>query len=396
MEFVLGAPLHKIQQNNYSYGDVRTLYTRPINKVTPKKKKVKKKVNIFQKLLRLGVLSLFAYYAIPYHYFNFLEPNFINPVKNSNIKADMAIFVDPHLNYINNTELFGKKLYVSTPERSKVLNSIVTSGTLNKTSQELNALFKNYPNMTPHVFVWEYSSGKSFEYDADSLVPAASIIKLPILFELFRKIDRSKADGSLTTTLDKQLFYDDKYRTEGSGRLQFSQLNRYLSIDYLAKIMITQSDNSSTNMLLEEIGGINGFNSIMRSFGLNKIHAGNWLPDYEGTNQVSARELSSLIYNIDNPDYLSKSSSLTIKEYMANVENRSLLASGIPKDAIIIHKTGDIGKMLGDAGIVYTQSGKKYIVSILVERPHNNYGARDLIQKASAIIYNNINSGIDI
>ena len=52
--------------------------------------------------------------------------------------------------------------------------------------------------------------------------------------------------------------------------------------------------------------------------------------------------------------------------------------------------------MLGDAGIVYAQNGRKYIVVILVERPHNDYSARDLIQEASKIIYKNINSGVDI
>ena len=89
-------------------------------------------------------------------------------------------------------------------------------------------------------------------------------------------------------------------------------------------------------------------------------------------------------------------SKITIKEYMANVENRRLLQAGLPPEAILIHKTGDIGKMLGDAGVVYAQNGRKYIVVILVKRPHNDYSARDMIQEASRIIYKNINSGIDV
>ena len=173
-------------------------------------------------------------------------------------------------------------------------------------------------------------------------------------------------------------------------------LNRKLSVDYLAKIMITQSDNSATNMLIEEAGGMAAINSSMRSLGLDEIKLQNRLPDLEGTNKITARQIATLLYNLDNPRFLSQKSKITIKEYMANVENRRLLQAGLPPEAILIHKTGDIGKMLGDAGVVYAQNGRKYIVVILVKRPHNDYSARDMIQEASRIIYKNINSGINV
>ena len=57
---------------------------------------------------------------------------------------------------------------------------------------------------------------------------------------------------------------------------------------------------------------------------------------------------------------------------------------------MVLHKTGDVGTMLGDSGIVYTTNGKKYIVTILVKRPFNHYGAKTLIQDASLIIYDDI------
>ena len=58
---------------------------------------------------------------------------------------------------------------------------------------------------------------------------------------------------------------------------------------------------------------------------------------------------------------------------------------------MILHKTGNIGEMLGDSGIVYTSSGKKYLVTILVKRPKNNLNARNLVQDASLITYNDLN-----
>ena len=73
---------------------------------------------------------------------------------------------------------------------------------------------------------------------------------------------------------------------------------------------------------------------------------------------------------------------------MSNVKNTSLIKAGLPDNVPFIHKTGDIGTMLGDAGIVYLPSGQRYVVVILALRPHNHINGRLYIQEASKIIYN--------
>ena len=73
---------------------------------------------------------------------------------------------------------------------------------------------------------------------------------------------------------------------------------------------------------------------------------------------------------------------------MGHVKNSRLLQAGISPDAKIYHKTGDIGHTLGDAGIVETPDGHKYIVSILVKRPYNHYAGKEFTVRASSLIYN--------
>ena len=46
--------------------------------------------------------------------------------------------------------------------------------------------------------------------------------------------------------------------------------------------------------------------------------------------------------------------------------------------------------MLGDAGIVYTPNGKRYIVVIFAKRPHNSPAGKEFIVRASEIIYNSM------
>ena len=73
---------------------------------------------------------------------------------------------------------------------------------------------------------------------------------------------------------------------------------------------------------------------------------------------------------------------------MGHVHNNRLIQAGLGDGTVFMHKTGDIGKMLGDAGIVFTPNGKKYIIVILANRPHNSVLGKEFIVKTSETVYN--------
>ena len=141
---------------------------------------------------------------------------------------------------------------------------------------------------------------------------------------------------------------------------------------------------------MARLGSMTDINSGIREWGLKHTYVQTWLPDLGGTNHSTARDMAQILYNIDNPKFLSTSSREKIFDYMGHVHNNRLIAAGIPSNATFLHKTGDIGKMLGDAGIVFAPNGKKYIVVIFANRPHNSPLGKEFIVKASEIIYNNM------
>jgi beta-lactamase class A len=73
---------------------------------------------------------------------------------------------------------------------------------------------------------------------------------------------------------------------------------------------------------------------------------------------------------------------------MERTKTRTLLPQGLPPGAKISHKTGDIGSMVGDTGIITEVGGGKYIIAIQVQRPHNDRRANELVRKLSGITYN--------
>lgn len=389
------AETYNIPGGVYTYPNIRSPQSRPNIQERPvANRRPKTKINPLLLLIKgivwLLFLSVLVYYVFPYNFVTYFEPMLLNRVLNKNITFDTKRYVHPTLKYFSNTNLEGERIFTPLRHSQKQMVSLTPSSRMHSLENELIALAAKYPKIEPSVYVWDYTNSRSAEINADKLFPSASIIKLPILIELFRKSESLKAAGYGSIDLNSKLLFDELHRTSGSGYLQYNKAGGYYTIDYLAKIMIQSSDNSATNMLLEEIGGMDALNAAARKWGLPSTKMSNWLPDLKGTNTISAADMATLLYNIDNPKFLNEHSRYMIKKYMSNVHNNTLLHAGLPKEAEIMHKTGDIGTMLGDAGIIYAPHGKKYIAVILTKRPFNDYSARDFIQKASALIYKGV------
>ena len=68
-----------------------------------------------------------------------------------------------------------------------------------------------------------------------------------------------------------------------------------------------------------------------------------------------------------------------------------MLPKGLGLGATIAHKTGTIGSLLADVGLVDMPTGKRYIVAVMVKRPHNDASAEELIRKISRTAYDYFN-----
>lgn len=356
----------------------------------PKRRAVRPKQsgNFFLNLIRLTIAVLIGVYVLPVAYNSVTRPIFIAPFFEKPLKVDYYENYKPTAAYLNNNYFMGRLSLEAPNTKKPLMEKLYTSSSMAKLENKLRGLMTGYKQISPSIFVWDYDTGKYVNINADKAFPVASIIKIPVLIELFRTIDSNE-----DVTLSNMLTLENHNRASGSGSLQSKKTDSMYTMDYLAQIMMQESDNSATNMLLEKIGGKVALNRATRSWGLQSTYIENWLPDLEGENISTAKEISTMLYNIDNSSFLNQGSTDKIIEYMSNVHNDRLIPQGLGKNSIVIHKTGDIGTMLGDAAIVVSENGKKYIVVILAKRPHNAPAGKDFIVKASKIIYDSISSG---
>ena len=364
-------------QNNVSY-----ISSRQIRRSVKHEKKVKRNY-LIQKIISVTVISVLAFTILPAG-FNKFTKNILNPTPHKNIKIDFQQLMFPTTNYLSNHWFMGLRSFEQAKSKKTEMTELIEGTELKNLENQLQSLAEQFPTVHPSVYVWDFQTGDYADINADEVFPTASIIKLPVLVELFRSIEKGQLN------LNEKMPLTEYYRTEGSGSLQFKAENSEYTIDNLARVMITESDNSATNMLMARLGSMTDINSALRQWGLKHTYVQTWLPDLAGTNHSTARDMAQILYNIDNPKFLTNESREKIFDYMGHVHNNRLIPAGLPQGAEFLHKTGDIGTMLGDAGIVYAPNGKRYIVVIFAKRPHNSPAGKEFIVKASEIIYNNM------
>ena len=140
----------------------------------------------------------------------------------------------------------------SVPDASNLDNSISMQNNIdNTTNTTLPTNKKNNSwgdlHLNPSESAYIYMNGESNTIQSHR-VRAASMIKVYILSYLFEKIDKGEI------SLQDVYVLKPSDKVGGSGVLNGYESGSVLSIDKIARLMITESDNTATNILIDKLG----------------------------------------------------------------------------------------------------------------------------------------------
>ena len=218
------------------------------------------------------------------------------------------------------------------------------------------------------LYVKDLTSGETLSINGREQFPSASVIKVPILVELFHNIERG------TIKLSDPLIMLAADQRPGSGVLQFLSTPHTLTVADAAMLMIILSDNSATNLIIDKVG-IRNVNARMDSLGLRqtRLHAKVFLGssttiDTAGTRRwglgvTTPEEMGTLFERM----YRGTAVSDTASKQMLNMLRRNFDYEEIPRllppGVSVAHKTGKLDASRSDCGIVYN-NGKDYVLCI--------------------------------
>jgi D-alanyl-D-alanine carboxypeptidase (penicillin-binding protein 5/6) len=204
-------------------------------------------------------------------------------------------------------------------------------------------------------------TGVRFLHRADEPMPTASLIKLPIMVEVYRQA----AEGRLS--LEEPLTFRAEDRTPGSGILtpHFSPGASFPLRDAV-RLMIAYSDNAATNLVLARIG-LPATNQTMERLGLpnTKVHAFVFRPESSiapqrsrqfGLGSTTASEMLRLLKLLDAGELVSREACQAMREHLRQCQDRRM-GRLLPPGVKVAHKTGSVAAVRTDAGLIEAPGG---------------------------------------
>lgn len=249
----------------------------------------------------------------------------------------------------------------------------------------IQSLASKNATLTPGIFLFDVDTGNYVDFNGDTVLAAASTIKTPILAAFFQAVDEGKV------RLDDKITLKKEHIGGGSGELQDQKPGKQFSVLDVANKMMIISDNTATNMLIELLGGMEVLNDKFKQWGLTNTQLQNVLPDLEGTNKTTAKDLVNIMAQMNQGQLISLKSRDRALNIMTQTRNDSLLPQGLEKGATIAHKTGTIDTIAADVGIIDMPNGKRYLLGVIVQHPKTKGKAEKFIRDVSSLVYKHFN-----
>ncbi|MCQ8265389.1 GBS Bsp-like repeat-containing protein [Streptococcus suis] len=251
-----------------------------------------------------------------------------------------------------------------------------------------NNLFGTVPG--EHSFYVRSTSGTEFIQTNDRIQRSASTIKLFILAAAYNKAHRGELNLSAPYTIKAS---DIVTASQSLG----NAAGQTFTIGQIARFMVETSDNTATNIIMRQIGGVDAVNAEIRKLGYTKTTMERYMHDPVAIaagldNYISAQEAADLMTNILNKTLISTGADGQMRNDLSNNYYAYWLTASIKQYAVVFDKPGNhSGYGVENDIAIITRNGQSVAVALLTQYTGSNsltYTSR--FDKLGLLIYNTI------
>jgi len=241
------------------------------------------------------------------------------------------------------------------------------------------------------VAVKHLGSGESYAYHADEPLPTASLIKFPVMVEAYAQAAAGKLD------LEKQVTLRAEDKVPGSGILTAHiSPGASLTVRDCIRLMIAFSDNTATNLVLDQIG-LAATNERMEILGLphTKIHAQVFraktsiLPERSkefGLGSTTANEMVRLLELLHDKKLVSPDACDAVLSHLRECDDKNRIRRFLPASVKVAQKTGSVTAVRTAAGIIEAPSGPIALCVLTSENKDQRWTNENAAEKLTADI----------
>ncbi len=264
----------------------------------------------------------------------------------------------------------------------------------NNPFNKIEILLNNFNGEVGFYFL-HLDKGIDFGINENKIFPSASLIKIPIMVQIFNRVENDNLN------LDSLLFYDSSlinYKYKGDDSIARFKENETISINKLLTHMITFSDNHASLWLQIIAGGGTKINEILEKYNFTKTKVNSRTLNREdqylqyGWGQTTPKEMSKLMIEIKNGNIVSKKSSDEMYRHLTRIYWDDEALSQIPNHIQVASKQGAVNKSRSEVVLVNSPSGD-YVFCIITNNQSDESWSFEnegfvLIRKISRLLWN--------
>jgi beta-lactamase class A len=277
------------------------------------------------------------------------------------------------------------------------LPKVVAAQTTDSLRERITTILAEHPGADVSIYYHELTHRDSLVLNADISFHAASTMKVPVMIELFRRVDSRTLsldqtvvlENSFPSLVDGSLFTLD--RTDDSEVSLYTRIGRTATLRELNELMIENSSNFATNILLRLLDA-KTINATAHRLGARNMAVLRGVEDQKAfdkglNNTTTARDLGLLLTGIERGTAASKRSCAAMKAVLLRQVFNTEIPAGLPAGVQVAHKTGWITGTLHDAAIVYPNNRPPYVLVVLTRNIAKEKDAQAMIADISRQVY---------
>jgi beta-lactamase class A len=238
------------------------------------------------------------------------------------------------------------------------------------------------------LYVRDLKTGRSLELRADEVFPAASTIKVAVLYDLYRQAAEGRLDLAEVTRPPLP-------RVRGGGALQ--ELGDQVSLTWrdMASLMLAFSDNEATNQLIGKLG-MDSVNHRLDVLGLTRTRLRRRMMDLDaarrGDENVSTpSELARLMLTLREGTGLDAARAKDLREVAAlprwdTASIRPPFLAPLPESVKALEKSGELEGVRAAVAVVELER-RPYVAAIMTTHLRRDADGEAVIRDISALLF---------
>lgn len=266
--------------------------------------------------------------------------------------------------------------------------------------KKIKALAAEAGAETVAVALRDLGTENALYINADDTFHAASTMKVAVMMELYRqaRAGRLSLDGRVAVKNEFKSIADGSpfsvAPSDDSEQTLYAKIGSTETARELVRLMITESSNLATNILIELVTP-ERVRELTERLGARGVRVLRGVEDSKAfargmNNTTTARGLLVLLRAIAERRAVSRAASEEMERVLLAQKFREGLPAGLPAGVRVAHKTGSITRISHDAGIVYPPGRKPYVLVVLTRGVADGARARRLISDISRAVYEDV------